>query len=60
MEDNIPERPYRSLLLDSQTYKWSLWDVVFHENDSFLLYILYFKKCKSRFKNIHAKQYPMM
>ena len=32
MED--PIRPDRSLLLGRQTSKWSLLDVVFHENDS--------------------------
>ena len=36
MEDHIPIRPDRSLLLGKQTSnsKWSLWDVVFHENNS--------------------------
>ena len=34
MEDHIPERPDRSLLIGRQTSKWSLWDLVFHENDS--------------------------
>ena len=34
MEDHIPIRPDRSLLLVRQTSKWSLWDVVFHENNS--------------------------
>ena len=33
MEDQIPIRPDRSLLLGRQTSKWSLWDVVFHENN---------------------------
>ena len=33
MEDHIPIRPDRSLL-GRQTFKWSLWDVVFHENNS--------------------------
>ena len=37
MEDHIPERPDRSLLIDRQTSKWSLWDVVSHENDSIFL-----------------------
>ena len=37
MEDNFPERPDRSLLIGRQTTKWSLWDVVFHENDSNLI-----------------------
>ena len=32
MEDHIPIRPDRSLLLGRQTSKWSLWDVVVHEN----------------------------
>ena len=30
MEDHIPIRTDRSLLLGRQTSKWSLWDVVFH------------------------------
>ena len=34
MEDHIPERANRSLLIGRQTSKWSLWDVVFHENYS--------------------------
>ena len=34
MDDHIPLRPDRSLLLGRQTSKWSLWDVVIHENDS--------------------------
>ena len=34
MEDNIQIRPERSQLLGRQTSKWSLWDVVFHENNS--------------------------
>ena len=34
MEDHIPIRPDRSLLLGRQTSKLSLWDVVFHENNS--------------------------
>ena len=34
MEDHIPIRPDRSLLFSRQTFKWSLWDVVFHENNS--------------------------
>ena len=34
MEDQILIRPDRSLQLDRQTSKWSLWDVVFHENKS--------------------------
>ena len=34
MEDHIPLRPDRSLLLGRQTFKLSLWDVVFNENDS--------------------------
>ena len=34
MEDHIPIRPDRSLLLGRETSKWSLWDVVFHENNS--------------------------
>ena len=33
MEDHIPIRPDRSLLIGRQTSKWSLWDVVFHENN---------------------------
>ena len=32
MEDHIPIRPDRSLLLGRQTSKRSLWDVVVHEN----------------------------
>ena len=36
MEDHIPERPDRKLLIGRQTSKWSLWDVVFHENNSTL------------------------
>ena len=34
MEDHIPLRPDRSLLLGRQTSKWSSWDLVFHENNS--------------------------
>ena len=34
MQDHIPIRPARSLLLGGQTSKWYLWDVVFHENNS--------------------------
>ena len=34
MEDHIPLRPDRGLLLGRQTFKLSLWDAVFHENDS--------------------------
>ena len=34
IEDHIPIRPDRSLLLGRQTSKWSFWDVVFHENNS--------------------------
>ena len=34
MDYHIPERPDRSLLKGRQTTRWSLWDVVFHENDS--------------------------
>ena len=37
MDYHIPERPDRSLLIGRQTTKWSLWDVVFHENDSNLI-----------------------
>ena len=37
MEDHIPIRPDRSLLLGRQTSKWSLWDVVFHENNSIFI-----------------------
>ena len=33
MENHIPIRP-DSLLLGRQTSKWTLWDVVFHENNS--------------------------
>ena len=39
MEDPIPERPDRSLLIGRQICKWSLWDVVFHENDSTCDYV---------------------
>ena len=34
MEDHIPEGPDRSLQVGRHTSKLSLWDVVFHENDS--------------------------
>ena len=34
MDDQIPIGLDKSLLLDRQTSKWSLWDVVFHENNS--------------------------
>ena len=34
MEEHIPIRPDRSLVFGRKTSKWSLWDVVFHENDS--------------------------
>ena len=37
MEDHIPIRPDRSLLLGRQTFKWSLWDCAFHENYSIYL-----------------------
>ena len=37
MEDHIPIRSDRSLLLGRQTSTWSLWDVVFHENNFFQL-----------------------
>ena len=41
IKDHIPERPDRSLLIGIQTSKWSLWDVVFHENDSkWKIYVL--------------------
>ena len=33
-EDYIPMSPNRSLLLGRQTSKWSLRDMVFHENNS--------------------------
>ena len=36
MEDHITIRTDRSLLLGRQTSKWSLWYVVFHENNSTL------------------------
>ena len=38
MEEHIPIRPDRSLLLGRQTSKWSYWDVVFLK--LFLVYIL--------------------
>ena len=34
MEEHIPIRPDRILLLGRQTSTWSLWDVVFHENNT--------------------------
>ena len=34
MEDHIPIRPDKSLLLGRQTSNWSLWDAFFHENNS--------------------------
>ena len=34
MENHIPIRPDRSLQLGRQTSKWSLWYVVFDENNS--------------------------
>ena len=34
MEDHIPIRPDRSLLIDRNTSEWSFWDVVIHENYS--------------------------
>ena len=34
MEDHIPLRTDRSQVLGRQTSKLSLWDVVFHENNS--------------------------
>ena len=44
MEDHIPIRPDRSLLFGRQTSKWSIWDVVFHENNSIQkLLVLTFK-----------------
>ena len=42
MEDHNSIRPDRSLLIGRQTCKWSLMDVVFHEND-----IIYEKKHES-------------
>ena len=36
IEDHIPIRRDRSLLLGRQTSKWSLWEVVFHENNSII------------------------
>ena len=33
MEDHIPERPDKSII-GRHTSKWSLWDVVFIENNS--------------------------
>ena len=39
--DHDPIRPDRSLLIGRQTYKWSLWDVVFHENNSTLIKYYY-------------------
>ena len=38
MEDRIPIRLDRSLLLGRQTSKWSLSDVVFHENHSISIF----------------------
>ena len=38
MEDQIPKRPDRSLLIGRQTSKWSLWDVFFLENNSKRIY----------------------
>ena len=40
MEDHIPIRPDRSLLLGRQASKWSLWDMVFHENYSTCINII--------------------
>ena len=40
MEDHNPVRPDRCLLLGRQTSKWSLLDVVFHENNSIPSYFL--------------------
>ena len=34
IEDHILRTPDRSLILSRQTSKWSLWDVVFHENNT--------------------------
>ena len=34
MEDYIQKRQNRSLLINRQTFKWSFWDVAFHENNS--------------------------
>ena len=34
MEDHIPLRPGNSLVNGRQTSKWSLWDVIFHENST--------------------------
>ena len=36
MEDHIQLKPDRVQLLGRQTYKWPLWDVVFHGNTSTL------------------------
>ena len=33
MEDQIPLSSDGSLLFGRQTSKWSIWDVVFHENN---------------------------
>ena len=40
MEDHIPIRPDKSLLLGKQTSKWSLLDVVFKENNSIAFYLV--------------------
>ena len=45
MEDHIPVRRDRCLLLSRQTSKWSLWDVVFHENN--YPYLLFGLACKT-------------
>ena len=42
MKDHIPIRPDRSLLLGRQTSKWSLWDVVFHENNTIYIRFINF------------------
>ena len=40
MDDQIPIKSERSLLLGRQISKWSAWEVVFHENNSVEMFYL--------------------
>ena len=63
MEDHIPIRPDRSLLIGRQTPKWSLRAMVFHENNSTCLYHLqlysWFRLCKWFFTETSFAHYSL-
>ena len=49
-------RPDASLLLGRQTSKWSLWDVVFHENNTIYIRLrFHFIKKKFQQEKLHSK-----